>query len=144
VKKIYLSIGLAISLLGQTTYGQVLTFKNWKALQILESEQALKRANIAPKKDNHTDLLYQALLKVELSKDLTINDYFIVYLSRHQDGKGAIMKAAKKMSPDETASLLLAYRSNLQEKPEVSPVVTPDASHKSAVDSAPSSASAKP
>mgnify|MGYP001605402675 FL=1 len=136
MKKIYLSITLALLLVGQTTYGQVLTFKNWKALQILESQQGLKRAN--------ADQLYQALLKVELSKDLTINDYFIVYLSRHHDGKGAIMKAAKKMSPDETASLLLAYRSNLQEKSETSPTVSPELSPKAPVESQVSAPSTKP
>lgn len=121
--------------------GQVLTYKNWKALQILESEQALKRANGAPKSENQADLLYQALLKLELSKDLTVNDYFIVYLSRHHDGKSAILKAAKKMSPEETASLLLAYRSNLQEKPEASSNTRPEIPPTSVVEALPVDAS---
>lgn len=128
--------------MGSTTQAQVLTFKNWKALQILESEQALKRVNNAAKTENHADQLYQALLKLELSKELTINDYFIVYLSRHNDGKSAIMKAAKKMSPEETATLLLAYRSNLQEKTESS--TPPSPTMESSSIGIPTEAAAKP
>lgn len=125
MKKIYLVLILTCQLVALAANGQVLSFKAWKNQQVRDAEQTLKKAKIANRKDGAADLLYQALLKVELSKDLTVNDYFLVYLSRHKDGKGAILQAAKKMSPEETASLLMAYRNSLQQNSELSPQTKP-------------------
>lgn len=57
--------------------------------------------------------LQQAQLNLEVATELTINDYFVLYLSQF-DSETAMREAAKKLSPDEVAELMIAFRRQLQ------------------------------
>lgn len=85
---------------------QVLSFRDWKQQQVQEAEAIVKRIKSSPKKESYTEDLYRSLLSLEMTKDLTVNDYFIVYLANHKDGKRAFQIAVQKMSPAENATLL--------------------------------------
>lgn len=54
--------------------------------------------------------LNQAKLNLEIAQELTVNDYFVLYLSR-VDNPDVFEEAAKKMTPEEMAELMRAYRS---------------------------------
>ncbi len=56
--------------------------------------------------------IQQARLNVEIAAELSVNDYFVLYLSQ-QLGPEAIREATKKLTPDEVADLLQAYKKHL-------------------------------
>jgi hypothetical protein len=56
--------------------------------------------------------LEQARLNVEIAQDLTVNDYFVLYLKPFKS-KEAFLAAARKLSPDEMGELMLAYQKQL-------------------------------
>jgi len=56
--------------------------------------------------------LAQAQLNLALANELTLNDYFVLYLSQLRD-PGLILTAAKKMAPEEVAELMIAYKRQL-------------------------------
>ncbi len=84
----------------------VQSFKSWKTQKVKEAEAIVKRAKLTPHKENHEEDLYRALLSLEMSKDLTVNDYFIIYLSNHKAGRKAFQSAVQKLSDGELATLL--------------------------------------
>ncbi len=96
-----------------TAKAEVLSYKSWKSQQVKEAQTSVKKAKATP---GHDEELYKALLSLEMSKDLTVNDYFVIYLSKHKDGKKALQQAAKKLSRDDVATLLSFYKDNLGEK----------------------------
>ena len=55
------------------------------------------------------DRLSQARVNLEIAQELTVNDYFVLYLSRIQN-QDIFLEAAKKMSPEEMAELMRAYQ----------------------------------
>lgn len=57
--------------------------------------------------------LNQSELQLETVKRLSVNDYFVVYLINTEDKKEAIADAAKLLSPDEVAQLLVAYSQHI-------------------------------
>lgn len=117
----------------------VLGFQAWKASRIDEAKTALekltteggmdrpmpsgtpgnaaridKRVEPAKPAQAHRNdpKLQQAELNVEVAQELTVNDYFVLYLNQFKD-KEALLEAAKKLSPEEVAELMMAYRKNL-------------------------------
>lgn len=56
--------------------------------------------------------LQQAQLNLDIANDLTVNDYFVLYLSQLE--KGALLDAVKKMSPDEVVEVMSAYKTYLE------------------------------
>ncbi|MES2963194.1 MAG: hypothetical protein V4760_04830 [Bdellovibrionota bacterium] len=56
--------------------------------------------------------LQQAQLNLEIAQELSVNDYFVLYLSPFKD-RSAFQEAARKLSVDETADLMLAYQRSL-------------------------------
>ncbi|HMS10269.1 MAG TPA: hypothetical protein PKE66_12335, partial [Pyrinomonadaceae bacterium] len=56
--------------------------------------------------------LRQAQLNVQIAHELTVNDYFVLYLSQLK-GREAFLEAAKKLTPEETADLMVAYQRHL-------------------------------
>ncbi len=85
---------------------EVQSFRNWKTQKVKEAETQVKKAKSTPHKDNHAEELYRALLSLEMSKELTVNDYFVIYLSNHKGGKKAFQSAVQKLSGAELATLL--------------------------------------
>ena len=51
----------------------------------------------------------QAQLNLQIVQELTISDYFALYLSQLKD-HSMMLDAARKLSPDEIADLLAAYQ----------------------------------
>lgn len=56
--------------------------------------------------------MQQAQLNLEVAQELTVNDYFVLYLSQFKS-RDAFLDAAKKLNPDEAADLMLAYQKHL-------------------------------
>lgn len=56
--------------------------------------------------------LRQAQLNVQIAHELTVNDYFVLYLSQFKE-RGAFLEAAKKLTPEETADLMVTYQRHL-------------------------------
>lgn len=118
---------------------EVLGFSAWKAMRVEEAKSALERiqnevvpergipamAQAEPRKSGLNSLprvqkggkgesrLQQAQLNFEVATELTINDYFVLYLGTIRE-ESAIFEAAKKMSADEVAQLMLAYKKQLE------------------------------
>lgn len=57
--------------------------------------------------------LQQAQINLEVATELTIDDYFVLYLSQIKS-ESAILEAAKKLSVDEVAQLMTAYKKQLE------------------------------
>ncbi len=53
--------------------------------------------------------LDQAHFSLDLAKDLSVTDYFVGYLTKMEDRKGAISAVAGKLSAEEVAELMNAY-----------------------------------
>jgi hypothetical protein len=78
-----------------------------------KSEVASQSRVHAPVGSAHGDLkLSQAQLNYETAQELTINDYFALYISQLR-GKESFVEAAKKLNPDEMAELMMAYSKSL-------------------------------
>lgn len=56
--------------------------------------------------------LQQAQLNLEIAQELSVNDYFVLYLSRFKE-RSAFQEAARKLSVDEAADLMIAYQRSL-------------------------------
>jgi hypothetical protein len=57
--------------------------------------------------------LSQAQFNLDTVKDLSVNDYFSLYLLNQEDKKTAFTVVAAKLTPDEMAELMLAYDKTL-------------------------------
>lgn len=102
-------VGLVLSLVYPVfaaTNTEVQSFKIWKTQKVKEAEAIVRKAKLTPHKENHEEELYRALLSLEMSKDLTVNDYFVIYLSNHKGGRKAFQSAVQKLSERELAALL--------------------------------------
>jgi hypothetical protein len=56
--------------------------------------------------------LQQAQLNLEIAQELSVNDYFVIYLSRFKE-RAAFQEAARKLSVDEAADLMMAYQRSI-------------------------------
>lgn len=118
---------------GQSVNG-VMGFQYWKQLQIDEAKQVLERvqassptlngsapaneSNKSPKLIRMDQRLKQSQLNLEIAQELTVNDYFLIYLSQFK-GKDSLIEAAKRLSPDEVAELLMSYQRYLSRADQV-------------------------
>ncbi|OQW51152.1 MAG: hypothetical protein A4S09_10655 [Proteobacteria bacterium SG_bin7] len=130
-------IGLVLSLAypvfaAPNVNSEVQSFKNWKTQKVKEAEAIVRRAKLTPHKENHEEELYRALLSLEMSKDLTVNDYFVIYLSNHRAGRKAFQTAVKKLSDAELANLLWTLKPHpdiIENAPAKSPIKSPNTSN---------------
>ncbi len=102
----------------------VLGFQSWKNNRVDEAKTTLERLNSqekssekkSGKSSNKTarpdQKIQQAQINLELAQELTVNDYFVLYLSQFKQ-KDAFIEAAKKLSADETAELMMSYQKRL-------------------------------
>jgi len=88
---------------------------NTKRAESGKSNETLtgSRLQLAPKNLRVDSKRPQAQLNFELAQELTINDYFVLYLSQLK-GREAFLEAAKKLTPDEAADLMMAFLKHLR------------------------------
>ena len=116
----------------------VMGFQTWKASRIDDAKTAVERLS-DPEKESATPVpksarrgkqdpgsrlqlatktgrldqrLQQAQINLEIAQELTVNDYFVLYLSQFKQ-KEAFIEAAKKLSPEEAADLMMSYQKRL-------------------------------
>jgi methionine-rich copper-binding protein CopC len=73
---------------------------------------ASARLQTAQKSGRVDQRLQQAQLNLEVAQELTINDYFVLYLSQLKS-REQFIEAAKKLNPDEAADLMMSYQKHL-------------------------------
>jgi hypothetical protein len=70
------------------------------------------RLQLASKTSRSDQRLQQAQINLEMAQELTVNDYFVLYLSQFKQ-KEAFIEAAKKLSAEESADLMMSYQKRL-------------------------------
>lgn len=117
---------LVAGLLGQVASAipsGVMSYREWKISKIHQSESRLKELkaktkdpNLAQKIGAEAGLTEELQSEIEfentnlsLSKDLTISDYFVGYLTQQGSLNAAVKDVAGRLSPPEVAELMLAY-----------------------------------
>jgi hypothetical protein len=114
----------------------VLSFQAWKTSRIDEARANLERiqaetqnpgtndktvANKKPleasasrqsKNVRNDQRLQQAQLNQEIAQELGVSDYFVLYLSQMKN-RESLIEAAKKLTPEETADLMISYQKML-------------------------------
>ena len=123
---------LIIILLAAITTGEgaradvsVVSFQAWKTSRIEETRTALEKlqqaekttpgkklAAVVPKNLKSDPKFQQAQLNLEIAQELTVNDYFILYLSQFNQ-REAFVEAARKLSPEESADLMMSYQKTM-------------------------------
>lgn len=77
-----------------------------------KGEAKKSQARPAAKGGRADQRVQQAQLNVEIAEELSVNDYFILYLSQLKS-RDAFVEVARKLSPEEIADLILAYQKSL-------------------------------
>jgi hypothetical protein len=108
---------------------RLLPFKVWKQKKIDEAKAVVMELKHDRKKQTQVKLpeeqvddqqdnsqkLSQAELNLGLTKDLSANDYFLLYISPQFKGNTeALIRAAKTLSPRDMADILSAYQRKIQ------------------------------
>lgn len=110
-----MAVGLSLSASAEINSSGVLGFQSWKQGRLEEAKAALEKAQAAgvdAKKgpqDPARRKLQQAQLNLEINQELGISDYFTLYVSQLKD-RSSFIDAAKKLSAEETADLMMAYQ----------------------------------
>tara|TARA_B110001454_G_scaffold218991_1_gene248986 strand:+ start:19340 stop:19918 length:579 start_codon:yes stop_codon:yes gene_type:complete len=81
------------------------------------NKQFLQKSEPVAAKDPETDRL-EALLKndlyaLEVAQELSVTDYFAIYLTKQENKPDAYKEAAAKMTPDEVGQLIKAYADSM-------------------------------
>jgi hypothetical protein len=71
------------------------------------------RLQLAVKNPRVDSKLQRVQLNFELAQELTVNDYFVLYLSQLK-GREAFIEAAKRLTPEESADLMMAFSKYLR------------------------------
>jgi hypothetical protein len=110
---------------------EILSFQAWKSARVDEARTNIDKiqsdksgsaaAAASPKGAASTGLirpartdqrLAQAQSGLEVAQELSVNDYFVLYLSQMR-GREAFVEAAKKLTPEESAELMMSYQKHL-------------------------------
>lgn len=122
----------------------VIGFQGWKNARVEEAKSALERiqtssdrspsqgAKPAEARERRNDSvtppsrlqslqknpradqrLQQAQLNLEIAQELSVNDYFVLYLSQFKN-RESFVEAAKRLTPEEAAELMMAYQRSLR------------------------------
>ena len=81
------------------------------------NKQFLQKSEPTPAKDPEADRL-EAQLKndlysFEVAQELSVTDYFAIYLTKQENKPDAYKEAAAKMTPDEVGQLIKAYADSM-------------------------------
>jgi hypothetical protein len=118
-----LSLGLTSSI-GKADVPLAMAFQAWKASRVDEAKAVLEKvqkpASIDPLKKPLPGLkstrvdqkLQQAQLNLDIAQELSVNDYFVLYLTQFKQ-RDAFVEVAKKLTPEEIADLMMAYQKHL-------------------------------
>jgi DNA-directed RNA polymerase subunit F len=87
----------------------VLSFLEWKSMRVHEAQKKLEQVN----KTEEQKLSFN----VDVALQLTVQDYFSMYLKNLSPEE--FKEAVKKLVPDESAELLMAYRNSLEKDKKV-------------------------
>jgi hypothetical protein len=98
----------------------VLGFTAWRQSRIDEAKSALEKIQTEAQVDKPQaarpqeakrkyQQYQQALLNIQIVQELTISDYFTLYLAQLKD-RSTMIDAAKKLSAEEVADLMVAYQ----------------------------------
>lgn len=127
--QILISLGVLI-LLSNSARAEILSFQDWKKARIEEAQSQLKASELffsnssdSAKRIKNVQKPEVAKMRLEIAKELSIDDYFALYLSQFSE-KSAFTEAAKKLSPDETAQLLMSLKSNLTKSGDKSNILS--------------------
>jgi hypothetical protein len=117
-----------------STKSRILPFKVWKQKKIDEAKSVVSELKRDLKKISqvkHIDIdeeadkenlvrkLYQAELNLGVVKELSANDYFVLYVTpQFKNNSEALLQAAKALKSKDVADILSAYQRKLQ-APEV-------------------------
>jgi hypothetical protein len=105
---------------------RVLPFKVWKTKKIDEAKsivaefkrqqrQVSQGSENEDEKQELAQKLSQSQLNLAVAKELSANDYFLLYVSpQFKDNPSAFLEAAKTLSAKDTAEILGAYQKRLQ------------------------------
>jgi len=104
----------------------VLSFQKWKGhriqeakslhLQISSDLDKIDKAD-ATKRELEEARLSQAKLNIDIARELTAADYFVLYLTKAFSGnRRAMMKAIRGMKPADIADILSAYEESLKKR----------------------------
>ena len=128
------TLPVSISIAKQTPIGAAKSFKEWKNEKVqlaikkvtitkaqIEykklNKQFLQRSESVSTKDIETDKL-EAVLKndlysLEVAQELSVTDYFAIYLTKQDNKVDAYKEAAQKMTADEVNQLIRAYADSM-------------------------------
>jgi hypothetical protein len=128
----------------------VMSFQAWKTSRVEEARNILERLQSdaqldkAPavdrspfdnnkkkseKKDSARSIksvradqrVQQAQLNLEISQEFAVNDYFLLYLNQFKN-RDSFLEAAKKLTPEEAADLMMAYQKHLTSNADTSDI----------------------
>lgn len=123
--KLFLLILLSpvISLATSGPKAELLSFKDWKRLEQQKATEqlvALKTKNIKENQEVNIQEQKQKQWNYEVAMDLSLKDYFVLYLSQ-QPQPLKMSEVASQLSSDEIAEVLQLYMSTLALEPTVVP-----------------------
>jgi hypothetical protein len=130
VAQLFLSLGVII-LFTQIARADILSFQEWKKLKVDQAQvqasqsnqikvsestpaAALTASNLSSgaQSKSKAPKLEASKLALQIAQDLSIEDYFALYLSQFHE-RSDFIDAAKKLSPAELADLLITLKSSL-------------------------------
>lgn len=130
---IFLILGSGNFSQASMTKARILPFKVWKQKKIDEARTVvaeLKRQNKKnllvrgqikadgqddEEKQDSAQQLSQAELNLGVARELSANDYFLLYVSpQFKNNNEALVQAARALSPRDMADILIAYQKHLQ------------------------------
>jgi hypothetical protein len=113
----------------------VVSYKVWKAQKVQQAKNSLSHTQKELKSSSENSAikmrLKQAKTNVAIARELTPNDYFVLYLGpKYQGNAKALEVAARFMSRQELAEILVGYSNHLHQREEFpSPSFPPVLSH---------------
>ena len=97
----------------------VMGYQTWKAARIEEAKSAVDHVSHDEKpargrkvRSGSDSRLAQAQINYDIAKELSVNDYFVLYLSQFKQ-RDAFVEAAKKLTSEELADLMMAYQKKI-------------------------------
>jgi hypothetical protein len=112
-----------MSLLCSPAFAGVVSYKVWKAQKVQQAKSSLSRIQKEEKRRSTSAVkvrLKQAKTNMAIAKELTPNDYFVLYLGPKYKGNGkALEVAARFMSRQELAEILVGYSNQLHQRDDL-------------------------
>ena len=118
-----LSLGVVSNASAQNSSGleiHVLPFKVWKQKKIDEaianvSEIKREVKNASEQIDHQIHQVEQAEINLNVARDLSANDYFVLYLTpKFKGNREALIQASKHLSVKDFADIMAAYQKALE------------------------------